>query len=491
MPDPKTHGFLSMLAESWQVSPDGKEFIANLRTGVQFHKGWGEMTAEDVAFAYNNASGRLNPESTHDNAPEIGQTWDPWYAKDKYTAVGPFYKPFKAMRLWDVSIGSGSAPNIFSKKVYDQLGPEKALVTLVATGPYEAMEWTPGDRVVAEAVVNHWRIVPGFKTVIIREVPEESSRVAMMKTGEVDIAEISMKNVEELMDLGMKANDSMDYYTTQSIYFAGNFWQEKDINGDVVFPRPGFKPDAAHPWIGDPRDSTSMEKARKVRLALNMALDRETLHETILAGVGRVSYQPGGVYPGHPWWQDKWFIPYDLAKAKALLKEAGYEEGFDLPFQYPPDFALVEPELAEAVAAQLGDLGVSVKLQRTAYAAIRPSLMSREIDIPWFWFVDTDPLTYDSTNIRILSAQPGWNGGFEIEELWDFAMRIWDAGDDQEQLRQVITDRMDFLSKWVPYGAVADVPKIYMENPKRLQDWEMYWEQAGSANSFEVIKPVR
>lgn len=480
-----------MVAESWAFAPDFKELVVRVRPGIQFHKGYGEVTAEDVAFSYNDA-GADNPETTHDNGVEIRTTYHPWVVRDKYTAVGPIETVRRKIGEWDINReGQSGAPCIFSKKVFDSVGAEAAVTTMVATGPYEAREWVAGQRFVGEAVENHYRIVPRFKTLTVLEVPEETTRTAALATGDVDIAELSLKNVKASVSKGFVANESLGLSWTNAIYFGGNYWMEKDTQGNTVFPRPGFKPDDQHPWIGDPRDPARMERARKVRTALSMAIDREAIHETIMDRLGNVAYMIA-IPTTSPLFKDKWKIPYDPEGARKLLAEAGFPRGFEMPYFYPPDFGLISPEAAEAVAAMWSDIGIKVNIEKTAYTTRRPTLIQRQIDIPWYWFVDQDLVDYDPFNAWLMSAQPGWNGGMEFQELWDFRQQLLDAigARDLVKRNEVLEKRADWLHQQMVYAPVVDLPKLFVENPRRVKNWRMYMNIAGVPNNFEVAEPA-
>ncbi|MDP2952765.1 MAG: ABC transporter substrate-binding protein, partial [Chloroflexota bacterium] len=360
--EPITHKFLPMVADSWELSSDLSKVTLKVHPGIKFNNWnpqWGdaEVTAEDVAYSYNDA-GADNPASVHDDAGEYADMYNKWVALDKYTAQGPVDK-YRFDILYFSIIQGGSAPSIFSKKVYDTLGPDKALITLVATGPFEAKEWKADDRVVGEAVPNHWRKVPGFKELKVLEIPEASSRVAMLETGQAEIVNVSLKDVSRMTGLGMTAVRN-GAYAISTIWPAGNYWQEKNpTTGASIFPRPGFKPDKDHPWIGDPRDPEQMERARKVRWAMSMAIDREAINKAILGGLGVPAYVPtlssnDGLY------QPKWKMDFDPAKAKDLLKEAGYPNGFKFTFFVPPDSG-VPPEIGEAVAAMWANIGLATE----------------------------------------------------------------------------------------------------------------------------------
>ena len=149
--------------------------IVNLRDDVEFHKGWGKLTADDVVYSYNDANVTTNPESRWDDAGEISVVYRDAEAIDDQT-VRLVVQEFQA--VWTDYIAR-SPLVIFSKKVYDDKGPDEAANTLVATGPYEVMEWIEGDKIDAEAVQDHWRVTPYYSKLRILEVPENATRVSI------------------------------------------------------------------------------------------------------------------------------------------------------------------------------------------------------------------------------------------------------------------------------------------------------------------------
>ncbi|MDP2953285.1 MAG: ABC transporter substrate-binding protein, partial [Chloroflexota bacterium] len=179
-----------MLAESWEVSPDLKKVTMKLRKGVQFHKGWGEMTADDAAWSVNDANAYVTKDSIHGQAGDFAALFDKWNVVDKYTVEVPF-------RVFDVTWNSnylndaGQAVSVLSKKAYDEKGADWSRENIIATGPYQVTEWVRFDHAYLEAVENHWRKTPQVKNVRIIQVPEESSRVAMMLAGEADAGAIA------------------------------------------------------------------------------------------------------------------------------------------------------------------------------------------------------------------------------------------------------------------------------------------------------------
>ncbi|MBI4306385.1 MAG: hypothetical protein HY678_08715, partial [Chloroflexi bacterium] len=145
------------IATSWVVAPDNSKITFKIRSGVTFHKGFGELTAEDVAFSFNDA---MKEGSKFGRAGELRRFMDRWEAVDKNTAV-VYLKQGQFDATWWTSQDNtnGNYVPLVSKKFFDQKGAAAALTSMVATGPFEAITWTGGKELVAEAVPAHWRAI--------------------------------------------------------------------------------------------------------------------------------------------------------------------------------------------------------------------------------------------------------------------------------------------------------------------------------------------
>ncbi|MBI4219000.1 MAG: ABC transporter substrate-binding protein [Chloroflexi bacterium] len=488
---------VGLVGESWAISTDGKEMTFNIRKGIKFHGNNGEVTAEDVAFSWNEA-GVTNKETLTGGGAQLTTTWNEWKATGPLTVIAPFDTPESDPFTWGFINGATASGHcVLSKKVYDTVGKDKAVTAMTATGPFEAKEWTAGNKLVAEAVVGHWRITPGFKTLTILEVPEEATRSAMMKSAQADIAQLSLKTVKTIVGADLKANDTLQSFNTAAAFMGGNYWYDPavhTIKGEPVRVRPGFMPDDQHPWIGNPKDAARHERAKKVRQAMAHAIDRKTANDTILGGLGRVAYIPG-IPSDSADWDSKWNVEFSPDKAKALLKEAGYPNGFEFNFWIPSDFPNVDVELSQAVAAMWENIGLKPKIVLLAYTAGRPNLMEKKQNEPWMWFMAGDGVRYNNahlTSARYINHE-GWNGAVEIPEIGDFYNRWLNSlKGPREQQVAIYKERSVWLREWMPFVAVADMPALFVVNSKKVKNWVMYPKiEPGAPNSFEVAEPVQ
>src|SRR5713101_4449677 len=198
--DLKTGALSPMLAERWEVLEGGRAWRFYLRKGVQFHNGQGEMTAEDVKFtvasiAKEGSANGLAPEFRLIKSMELD---------DPYTITFRFEKPFVAFGNKVTQGLFASSGFIHSQQYIETMGEEAAERHPVGTGPWKFVEHVRGDRIVYEAVENHWRAVPHFKRLVFLKVPEPATRMAMLRAGGADVIETGGEYAEELKRVGVR-----------------------------------------------------------------------------------------------------------------------------------------------------------------------------------------------------------------------------------------------------------------------------------------------
>jgi peptide/nickel transport system substrate-binding protein len=330
---------IPMLAERWEVLDGGRTWKFHLRKGVRFHNG-SELTAEDVKFSFASIA---REGSANSLAPEFRQIKS-MEIEGPYTISLRFEKPFVTFGNRVTHGLFASVAYIQSRKHIDTAGEDGAERQPVGTGPWKLVEHVRGDRIVYEAVENHWRAVPHFKRLVFLKVPEPATRMAMLRAGGADVIEIGGEYVEELTNVGVRTLTMPNVAAVWVIL--GGQWPTKPTYDPKV---PWALPDA--------------ERARKVRLALNLAVDKKAIFQQVLGGigtpVGTVNY-----YPTDPWISEALLkpLPYEPTRAKALLAEAGYPNGFEITMNltaWPGRGYL--PDVGEAVATYWEKVGLKVK----------------------------------------------------------------------------------------------------------------------------------
>jgi len=323
------------LAEAWEESPDGKTYEFRLRAGLKFHNG-DPLTTEDVKFSFERYKG-AGAKALHDHVAAV-EIVDPRVVRFHLKQPWPDFMTFYGTTATAAGL---IVPKDYMMKVGDD-GFRKAPI---GAGPYRFVANKPGVEVELEAFPGYWRRVPSVKTLIMRSVPEATTRAVMLKTGEVDIAyALDGPEAEEI-----KRDPRLQVVASKH---ASIFWIEMTEQWD-----------ARSPWH-DPR----------LRRAVNLALDRKRINEAACLGfcppagviVPRVMDFALQVEPP----------PYDPAKARQLLAEAGYPKGFDAgEFAAIPGF----PTVADAVVNDLNAAGIRVRLRPMERAAFYASWQEKKL----------------------------------------------------------------------------------------------------------------
>jgi peptide/nickel transport system substrate-binding protein len=303
--DPSTGENLPMLAESWEMRDAAATWVFKLRRGVKFHGGFGEMACEDIKHTFTKAA-RPGTANTTTFLKKLKEVQCP----DPYTAVVKLNSPHPMM-LNEVNSGVFAQVTYVQSKKALERGDDAANRHPIGTGPWEFVSHTFGDRVEYKAVRNHWRKTPEFERLVLLKVPEAATRIAMVAAGQVDIAEVGVDFVKELKAARVETRAIAEFASVGITL--GGMWPDRG---------PGTSK-AGLPWA--PLDD---EKARKVRLAFNLATDVQAIKEQIFGGFLDVT-SATMFFPGKPWTPALKPYGFDPAKARQLMKEAGYPNCFE------------------------------------------------------------------------------------------------------------------------------------------------------------------
>ena len=280
-------GMAPCLAESWSMSPDGLVYEFVLRKGVRFHNGE-PMTAEDVKFSFERYRG-IFARTLKDKVAAV-ETPDPGRVRFRLRQPWPDFMTFYGTR----ATGAGW---IVPKKYVEKVGDDGYKKAPVGAGPYKFVSFTPGVELVLEAFDQYWRKTPHVKRLVLRTIPDHTTRVAALKRGEADVVYlISGELAEEVK-------------------------RTPGLSVKAVFP--------SNHWLtfADQWDPKSPWADKRVRLAANLALDRHALNEAATLGLSKIT---GSIVPSSFdfYWPAPPY-PHDPARARRLLAEAGYPNGFD------------------------------------------------------------------------------------------------------------------------------------------------------------------
>ncbi|MGC2201790.1 MAG: ABC transporter substrate-binding protein [Stellaceae bacterium] len=312
------------LAESFSASEDGRSYDFVLRKDAVFHDG-SAVTAEDVKFSFERYRGASHS-LMQDRVAAI-ETPDPQHVRFNLKSPWPDFLTFYA-----TATGAGW---IVPKRYVEKVGDEGFKKAPVGAGPYKFVSFTPGVELVFEAFDRYWRKTPSVKRLVFKVIPEEATRLAALKHGEVDIVySIRGELAEELRATPGLTLKPVASPATFWLYFADQ-WNPKS------------------PWHDE-----------RVRRAANLAIDRKTINEALTLGYSKLT---NSIVPAS--YDFYWPPPpavYDQAKAKQLLAEAGFPGGFDAGDYYcDSSYA----NLGEAVLNNLQEVGIRSQLRPIERAA--------------------------------------------------------------------------------------------------------------------------
>ena len=327
----------SGMVQTWEVSADGKSWTFKTASGVFFHNG-DPATADDVLGTIELAR---SEGSKYANAGRIGSVITSLTSSDNTTISVQLNSPGI---FWpDIELGrggSGGAPALMLPRRYIQTaGLDEANKKPIGTGPYKVTNVAVGDRIVMEAVSNHWRLgVPRVKTLTYRVIPEESTRIALLKAGDIDLTSTSRAAIPEIE----RSQGLSIFRRDQSSSALLRFEQQFVTNYEGYGENPFSKPD--------------------VRKALGWyAIDRQAILDTFMKGAGQLSLN-FPVFFTDPAYEKMAIPAYDPAKAKQMLAQAGYADGFSIDLlTYASSPALPESgEIMEAVAVYWEQVGIKI-----------------------------------------------------------------------------------------------------------------------------------
>src|SRR4051812_20009253 len=323
------------LAESWQMSEDGITWDFTIRDGAKFHNG-APVTAEDVKFSFERYRG-ANQGSIKERVAAI-ETPDGRHVRFRLHKPWPDFLTF-----YSSASGAGW---IVPKKYVEEVGDEGFRKTPVGAGPYKFVSFTPGIELVLEAFDGYWRKAPNVKRLVLKSIPDETTRLAALKGEEVDIAySIRGELAAEL--------ERMPGLSIQSVVLQAPNW--------IYFPEQ-FDPKS--PW-----------HKLQVRQAANLALDREGMSKALF--LGRCNTNNSIIPSSFEYYWQPPPAEFDVLKAKKLLAEAGYPNGFDAgPFWCDSSYN----NIGEVSVDSLAQIGIRTKLQLVERAAFAANYAGKKYD---------------------------------------------------------------------------------------------------------------
>jgi peptide/nickel transport system substrate-binding protein len=342
------------LAESFSMSPDGKLWTFNLRKGVKWSNG-DELTSDDVKFTFERY---ISDASKSPWSPLHRQTVDRIETPDKYT-VKVFAKDPPYLFYPDAVQGTF----IIHKDYFEKVGLDTFIKQPVGTGPWKLTKFTPSVSAELDANKDYWGDKPVWDKLTLMQIPEESTRIAMLKRGEADIVGVSNDNAVKLRD-----SDGFQLRQTKASTIPGLFL-------------PGY-------WLQPGPTSDA-----RIREAMDLAINRQEIVDSFFKGFGKPAAGNISLTELHWGFDPVWYsIKYDPARAKQLLQEAGYPGKFSDPavriYSVVQSSATWEPDLMQVISGYWEAVGIHTQLVPMDFTAFRSAWLAKDTKImggvaPW------------------------------------------------------------------------------------------------------------
>ena len=391
--DPATGNLVPKLATSWEA-PDANTWVFKLRPGVKFHDG-SDFTANDVKVSLERIVAQKGPVSPLFAAVEAIETPDPMTFRLKMKQpVGTI--PASATLLTVAPAAAVNTDGFFNKPI--------------GTGPFKYVSWRADADLRIEANDQYWGGPPASKAVIFKYIPEVAARMTALETGEVDftwrVPPDQMDGLKKNADLKVETSPSHEYYFL---------------------------------WMNATREPFT---DKRVRQAMIHALDIDTMAKDLLPGIGQRATAP--IPPtvfGHA---AQTPYPYDVAKAKQLLADAGKPNGFETSFIWYSGAGPQDRELGQAMISYWNAIGVKVKSGEQE----RATWLDNLIKLNWDMDFQTNAVTTgdaDFTLGRLYHSRANRNGykNPDLDKLLDEAVAATDQNKRKDlyaQANKIIWD---------------------------------------------------
>ena len=408
------------LAESYKIL-DPLTWEIKLRRGVKFHNGE-EFNAETVKFSIERATNeRIKPK------PRVGR----------------YYTTFKSIEIIDpytIRIKTGAPDPILVNRLTDLFGymiPPKYIrehgqdilkVKPVGTGPFKFVRWDKDERVVLAANENYWGPKPEFKQVVFKPVPEPTTRIADLESGKADIVtDIPPEQIERLKNCPVATIKVS--LSTRNIHIILNTLSSSPVGN------------------------------KKVRRALQYAVDVDAIIKNILGGYGR---RIATLFVPESFGYDPTIepYPYDPEKAKKLLAEAGYPNGFEVQFDVPSGRYLKGEEVAQAVAGQLAKVGIIAKIQQFEWGGYVKRWRARKLSPLAFIGAGDIMLDCDQLLTSRLISNANYGGFYSSPKMDELILKGRKTMDQEERLK-IYSEAQKLIKEDCPILPLYQMPQIY------------------------------
>jgi ABC-type transport system substrate-binding protein len=482
--DAETGQYKPWLATSWEMANDGRSWHLKLQKGVPFHHGYGEFTAKDVVHNWSlwcddKYPGRKDvPSSPYRNGICMVNNIE---VVNDYEIV----MRCKVVCV-DLDFYYSSASNVmmFSKVQWDKEGEMSYESKPAGTGPYMFKERKLDRYVLYErAPTPHWKHgTVDWKELQMTWTIEEPTRYAQLLAGETHLTEVNKDLADDLVSKGYKLVRSRGTAQQVHLFFGGMYFGTEDKTTGRYTEDGGTtgKLDKSVPWVD-----------KRVRQAMNKAINREELIKVLYKGRAKLMYV-AGFYPDLPGWDPTWekrfpeMYGYDVKAAKRLLAEAGYPNGFKakgwlFPFAGAPELI----PLLESIAVQLQEVGIELELEEVdVVATVRPKTRDRKAG-GYLWVGPPSKKAVEA-QIALFNAGKGTPHMFEddnIYKMWEDLLQMSDPAQRDAQLRKIGNYKFENF-EIIP---LVDVFIEVVLNPNTVADWPFPgWDGGDIGHTFLI-----
>jgi len=416
------------LAESWEVSPDGKRIAFHLRKGVKWHDG-APLTSDDVMFTYRRMIDPRTPTAYGEDFKQVKRAAAP----DPHTFVVEYARPFApALASWGMHV----LPKHLLEN-YPDIAKSPLNKKPVGTGPYRFVEWKTGEKVVFDVSPDYFEGKPYIARVITRVIPDQATMFLELKSGGVDI---------------MALTPPQYVRQTETAEFKKSFNKYKYTASGYTYL--GFR--LSHPFFKD----------RRVRQAIAHAADKKALIDGVLLGLGQEAtgpYKPGT-------WAFNTSVkkyPHDPGRAKALLAEAGWKEkdGVLVKDGQPFEFTVLtnagndaRAKTAAILQQNLAGVGIRMKIRTVEWAAfINEFIDKRKFDaVILGWNITPDPDQFDIWHSSKTGPKELNHVGFanpEVDRLLDEGRSTFDLEKRKKayfRIQEILAEEQPYVFLYVP-----------------------------------------
>ncbi|HEX9975835.1 MAG TPA: ABC transporter substrate-binding protein [Dehalococcoidales bacterium] len=429
------------LAEKYEFDPKTGAWTFHIRRGIKFHNG-DPLTAADVKFSID----RFGDTSISRNP------WSPYisikYNKKETKVIDDYTVQFVADHP-ELQQGMVFAQVlILPKKYFESVGKEKFNKQPVGSGPWKFVSLVSKTKLILEANTDYWGKVPAYKSLVEQMVPEQSTRIAMLKVGDVDIVVpqtgIDFTRIAELQKQGFRTV-ALGLPSSYIIAFQATWLPSAGPTSDI-----------------------------RVRQAMSYALNRQEIAATWYHGYAKPGAQffmhkgGNGVPPSFGWSDDLLSEPYDLAKAKKLLAEAGYPDKWSDPTIHiygPP----VQQDFLLVLIGYWQKAGIKVKMEIVDMGVYWGMLFKRpqegDRNVGWIWpWTSPDPFnaTYHSANMYTTRGVHGTSNDEKATQMYDTYLKITDPVASEKAWNEF---QKYVKTLWVNLG-IVQIDPVYVAGPE-------------------------